>query len=181
MTLRIEDYAIIGDTETVALVGNNGSIDWLCLPRFDSAACFAALLGDETNGRWLIAPAADAKRVSRRYRSGTLILETEFETAEGLVRIVDFMPPRDGSPDVVRIVEGLRGRVPMRLELIPRFDYGRLIPLVDRVPGGVVALAGPDAICLRSSVDLDVNDATISAEFTLSDGDQAWFTSPYTS
>jgi len=175
MTLRIEDYAIIGDTETVALVGNNGSIDWLCLPRFDSAACFAALLGDETNGRWLIAPAADVKRVSRRYRSGTLILETEFETADGVVRIVDFMPPRDGSPDVVRVVEGLRGRVPMRLELTPRFDYGRLIPLMDRVPGGVVALAGPDALCLRGSVDLDVSDATISAEFTISEGDQAWF------
>jgi GH15 family glucan-1,4-alpha-glucosidase len=175
MTLRIEDYAIIGDTETVALVGNNGSIDWLCLPRFDSTACFAALLGDETNGRWLIAPAADVKHVSRRYRSGTLILETEFETADGVVRIVDFMPPRDGSPDVVRVVEGLGGRVPMRLELIPRFDYGRLIPLVDRVPSGVVALAGPDALCLRSSVNLDVNDATISAEFTVSDGDQAWF------
>jgi GH15 family glucan-1,4-alpha-glucosidase len=175
MTLRIEDYALVGDTETVALVGNNGSIDWLSLPRFDSAACFAALLGDENNGRWRIAPAADARRVDRHYRSGTLILETEFETAEGAVRIVDCMPPRDGSPDVVRVVEGLRGRVPMRLQMNPRFDYGRLIPLVGRVPGGVTTLAGPEALCLRTSVDLDVSDATISAEFTLSEGDRAWF------
>lgn len=175
MTLRIEDYAIVGDTETVALVGNNGSIDWLCLPRFDSAACFAALLGDENNGRWRIAPAGGARRVERRYRAGTLVLETEFETAEGAVRVADCMPPREGSPDVVRVVEGLRGRVPMRLQLNPRFDYGRLIPLVRRVPGGVVALAGPEALCLRTSVDLDVSDASISAEFTVSEGDEAWF------
>ena len=175
MTLRIEDYAIVGDTETVALVGNNGSIDWLCLPRFDSAACFAALLGDENNGRWRIAPAGGARRVDRRYRSGTLVLETEFETAEGTVRVVDCMPPREGSPDVVRVVEGLRGRVPMRLQLNPRFDYGRLIPLISRVPGGVVALAGPEALCLRTPVDLDLSDASISAEFTISEGDQAWF------
>ena len=175
MTLRIEDYAIVGDTETVAVVGNNGSIDWLCLPRFDSAACFAALLGDENNGLWRIAPAGGARRVDRRYRSGTLVLETEFETAEGAVRVVDCMPPREGSPDVVRVVEGLRGRVPMRLQLNPRFDYGRLIPLISRVPGGVVALAGPEALCLRTPVDLDLSDASISAEFTISEGDQAWF------
>ena len=175
MTLRIEDYAIVGDTETVALVGNNGSIDWLCLPRFDSAACFAALLGDETNGRWRIAPAADARRVERRYRPGTLVLETEFETAEGAVRVVDCMPPREGCPDVIRVVQGLRGRVPMRLQLNPRFDYGRRIPLVSRVPGGVVALAGPEALCLHASVDLDVDDASISAAFTISEGEQAWF------
>ena len=175
MTTRIEDYAIIGDTETVALVGNDGSIDWLCLPRFDSAACFAALLGDEKNGRWRIAPAADVKRVERRYRPGTLILETEFETAGGAVRVVDLMPLRDGFPDVVRVVEGLRGRVPMTMELIPRFDYGRLIPLVSRESGAVVALAGPDALSLRASVDLDIRDATISAEFTVAEGDQEWF------
>ena len=175
MALRIEDYAIVGDTETVALVGNNGSIDWLCLPRFDSAACFAALLGNEHNGRWQIAPAADAARVDRRYRPGTLVLETDFETAEGAVRVVDCMPPREGCPDVVRLVQGLRGRVPMRLQLNPRFDYGRLIPIVSRVPGGVVALAGPDALCLRASVDLDIDDTSISAEFVISEGDQAWF------
>ena len=130
MALRIEDYAIVGDTETVALVGNNGSIDWLCFPRFDSAACFAALLGDEHNGRWQIAPAVATTRVDRRYRPGTLILETDFETAEGAVRVVDCMPPREGSPDVIRLVQGLRGRVPMRLQLNPRFDYGHRIPLV---------------------------------------------------
>jgi GH15 family glucan-1,4-alpha-glucosidase len=175
MALRIEDYAIIGDTETVALVGNNGSIDWLCLPRFDSAACFAALLGDEHNGRWQIAPTADVRRVDRRYRPGTLVLETEFETADGTVRVVDCMPPREGCPDVIRVVQGLRGRVPMRLQLNPRFDYGRRIPLVSQVPAGVVALAGPEALCLRTSVDLDVGDASISAAFTIVEGDQAWF------
>ena len=175
MTLRIEDYAIVGDTGTVAIVGTNGSIDWLCLPRFDSAACFAALLGDEANGHWRIAPAADAQRVERRYRPGTLVLETEFETAEGAVRIVDCMPPREGRPDVVRVVEGLRGRVPMQMQLTPRFDYGRRIPLVSRAPEGVVAIAGPEALCLRTSVDLDVADAAVSAEFTISEGEQAWF------
>src|SRR5262245_9478879 len=106
MALRIEDYAVIGDTETVALVGSSGSIDWLCFPRFDSAACFAALLGDEQNGRWQIAPATEAVRVERRYRPGTLVLETDFETTEGAVRVVDFMPPREGRPDVVRLVQG---------------------------------------------------------------------------
>jgi len=175
MALRIEDYAIVGDMETVALVGNDGSIDWLCLPRFDSAACFAALLGNDHNGCWRIAPAADTARVDRRYRPGTLILETDFETADGAVRVVDCMPPREGCPDVVRIVQGLRGRVPMRLQLTPRFDYGRLIPVVNRVPGGVVALAGPDALCLRASLDLDLDDTSISAEFAVSEGDQAWF------
>src|SRR6476620_2281167 len=111
MALQIEDYAIVGATETVAVVGNNGSIDWLCLPRFDSAACFAALLGDESNGRWRIAPVDQVARGERQYRHGTLILETTFEAAQGAVRVVDFMPPRDGSPDVIRIVEGVRGRV----------------------------------------------------------------------
>ena len=175
MTLRIEDYAIVGDTGTVAIVGTNGSIDWLCLPRFDSAACFAALLGDEANGHWRIAPTAEPVRVERRYRPGTLVLETEFETAEGAVRIVDCMPPREGRPDVVRVVQGLRGRVPMQMQLTPRFDYGRRIPLVSRAPEGIVAIAGPEALCLRTSVDLDIADAAISAEFTISEGEQAWF------
>jgi GH15 family glucan-1,4-alpha-glucosidase len=175
MTLRIEDYAIVGDTETVALVGNNGSIDWLCLPRFDSGACFAALLGDETNGRWRIAPVEDATRVDRRYRPGTLVLETEFETAEGTVRVGDCMPPRAGRPAVIRLVQGLRGRVAMRLELNPRFDYGRRIPLVNRVPEGAVALAGPEALYLHASADLDVGDTSISADFTIAEGEQAWF------
>src|SRR5215216_6441303 len=175
MGLRIEDYAIIGDTGSVALVGNNGSIDWLCLPRFDSAACFAALLGDEQNGRWQIAPAADSWRVDRRYRPGTLVLETEFETADGAVRIVDCMPPRNGHPEVIRLVQGLRGRVPMRLRLNGRFDYGRRIPLVRQVPGGVVSLAGPEALSLQASVDLDVADASVTAEFPIEEGEQAGF------
>ncbi|MFL5759646.1 MAG: glycoside hydrolase family 15 protein [Thermomicrobiales bacterium] len=175
MGLRIEDYAIIGDTGSVALVGNNGSIDWLCLPRFDSAACFAALLGDENNGRWQIAPAADSLRVDRRYRPGTLVLETEFETTDGAVRIIDCMPPRNGSPEVIRRVEGLRGRVPMRLQLNGRFDYGRRIPLVRRVPSGVVSLAGPEALCLESSVNLDIADASVTAAFTIEAGEQAKF------
>jgi GH15 family glucan-1,4-alpha-glucosidase len=175
MALRVEDYAIIGDTETVALVGNNGSIDWLCLHRFDSAACFAALLGDEHNGRWRVAPTADARRVSRRYRPGTLVLETEFETADGKVRVVDCMPPREGCPDLVRLVHGLRGRVPMKMQLNPRFDYGRRIPIVNEVPGGAVALAGPEALCLRASTDLAVSDASVASEFTIAEGEEAWF------
>src|SRR3954449_532736 len=129
MGLRIEDYAIIGDTGSAALVGNNGSIDWLCVPRFDSGACFAALLGTEANGRWQIAPCEEYRRVDRRYRPDTLILETEFETPLGAVRIVDCMPPRNGHPELVRIVQGIRGRVQMRLNLNGRFDYGRRIPL----------------------------------------------------
>jgi GH15 family glucan-1,4-alpha-glucosidase len=175
MTLRIEEYAIVGDTETVALVGTNGAIDWLCLPRFDSAACFAALLGDEHNGRWQIAPAVPTTRVERHYRPGTLILETEFETADGLVRVVDLMPPRDGYPDVVRIVQGLRGRVPMQLRLTPRFGYGQRIPLVSPVPGGVVAVAGPEALALHTSVALAIDDAAIAAAFTVAAGEQTAF------
>ena len=175
MPLRIEDYAIVGDTETVAIVGVNGSIDWMCLPRFDSATCFAALLGDESNGHWTIAPAAKVLRVERRYRPGTLILETDFETAEGTVRISDFMPPRKGSPALIRVVQGLEGNVPMQLRLVPRFDYGRLIPLVNRIPSGIVSLAGPEAICLQASIDIDISDASTTADFSIAEGQQAWF------
>src|SRR5580765_771347 len=117
MPLRIEDYAVIGDTHTAALVGRDGSIDWMCAPRFDSAACFAALLGDPSNGRWLIAPAADTTAVRRRYRPGSLVLETEFDTTEGTVRVVDCMPPRTRYPDVVRVVEGVTGTVTVAMEL----------------------------------------------------------------
>src|SRR6478672_3593576 len=123
--MKIEDYALIGDLRTSALVGRNGSIDWLCLPRTDSAACFAALLGSEENGRWLLSPSAPVRRVSRRYREGTLILETDFETDAGTARVIDFMPLRDGSaPQLVRIVEGLHGEVAMHMQFIARFDYG---------------------------------------------------------
>src|SRR4051812_31811863 len=126
MPLAIEDYALIGDCHTAALVGRDGSIDWLCLPRFDSGACFAALLGEPGNGRWLIAPACKVQSVRRQYREGTLILETEFETDEGAVRLIDCMPLSAERWDVVRIVEGLRGEVRMCMELIIRFDYGSI-------------------------------------------------------
>jgi GH15 family glucan-1,4-alpha-glucosidase len=175
MALRIEDYAIIGDTETAALVGKNGSIDWLCAPRFDSTAFFAALLGTEANGHWQIAPAAEVRRVERRYRPGTLVLETDFETDDGLVRLIDCMPLGDGHNDVVRIVEGLRGQVAMQMQLKPRFDYGKLIPAVGRIDQGIFAVAGPDAVCLRTPVELDLQDATASAAFTVSEGERVPF------
>ena len=124
MSQPIASYALIGDCHSAALVARDGSIDWLCLPRFDAGACFSALLGTEENGRWRIAPAGEVKDVRRRYREGTLVLETDFETAEGAVTLVDFMPPRSVQPALVRIVRGRRGRVPMRLELTIRFDYG---------------------------------------------------------
>ena len=175
MALQIEDYAIVGDTETVAVVGNNGSIDWLCLPRFDSAACFAALLGDESNGRWRIAPVDQVARVERQYRPGTLILETTFETAQGAVRVIDCMPPRDGSPDIIRIVEGIRGRVSIRMDLNPRFDYGRRVPIFRRVPGGVFAMAGPDALMLGTSIQVEVSNGSITSEFPISEGQRILF------
>src|SRR5205823_7987067 len=121
MPLPIEDYALLGDLQTAALVGRDGSVDWLCLPRFDSGACFAALLGDERHGRWLLAPSEPSARSSRRYLDDTLVLETTWETDEGAARVLDFMPPRGEAPDVVRIVEGLRGRVEMYTELVIRF------------------------------------------------------------
>src|SRR5689334_13070192 len=133
MPLPIEDYGLIGDTHTAALVGRDGSIDWLCLPRFDSGACFAALLGDPSHGRWLLTPALPVSRTSRRYRPETLILETDVECAEGTVRIIDFMVPRRDEPDLVRIVQGVSGNVPMVMELIIRFDYGRIVPWVRKV------------------------------------------------
>ena len=128
MPLRIEDYAVIGNCESVALVGRDGSIDWLCLPRFDSAACFSALLGGPEHGRWLIAPAQSDLQITRRYLSDTLILETIFTTPDGSVSLTDFMYRRNGSSELVRIVTGLRGEVPMRSEIIVRFDYGAVVP-----------------------------------------------------
>jgi GH15 family glucan-1,4-alpha-glucosidase len=145
--LRIEDYALLGDLQTAALVGRDGSVDWLCLPRFDSTACFAALLGDQRNGRWLLAPTDPDARASRRYLDDTLILETTWETSDGVVRVLDFMPPRGEAPDVVRIVEGVGGHVQMRTELVIRFDYGRVVPWVRRLEGDTrLAIAGPDAV-----------------------------------
>ena len=166
--MRLEDYGLIGDMQSAALVGRNGSIDWLCLPRFDSASCLSALVGDEGHGRWLLAPAGEARTSSRRYRPGTLVLETEFETAGGAVRVIDFMPRRgDGPPRVMRIVEGLRGRVPMRMELSLRPDYGSIKPWIDRASDGALATAGPDAFLLSTPLALQVEDGMVSADFVV--------------
>jgi GH15 family glucan-1,4-alpha-glucosidase len=164
--MKIEDYGLIGDLQTAALVGRNGSIDWLCLPRFDSASCFSALLGDEHHGRWLLAPANGVRATSRRYRPGTLIIETDFETDEGAVRLIDFMPRRGrGAPQLVRIVEGLEGRVPMRMDVALRPDYGAIVPLVDLAPGGMNVAAGPDAFRLSTPLELRAEDGHVTTEF----------------
>ncbi|MEX2556565.1 MAG: glycoside hydrolase family 15 protein [Actinomycetota bacterium] len=175
MPLRIEDYGLIGDTQTAALVGRDGSIDWLCLPRFDSGACFAALLGSPSHGRWLLEPAGGSRPVSRRYRDGTLILETELACPSGRIRLIDCMPIRHRAPDVVRIVEGLEGRVPMRMELIIRFDYGSAVPWVRRRSDGISAVAGPDALRLHTPVSTHGRDMTTVAEFEVSAGDRVPF------
>src|SRR6266550_9237150 len=167
---RIEDYALIGDLQTAALVSREGSIDGCCFPRFDSGACFAALLGEPDHGRWLLAPATPVRRSSRRYRTDTLILESIFETDEGRIRAIDFMPPRGTAPDIVRIVEGLDGNVPMRSELVIRFDFGHITPWVKRVDHARVAIAGPDALCFRTPVDVRGEEMTTVAEFTLAAG-----------
>jgi GH15 family glucan-1,4-alpha-glucosidase len=151
VTPRIEDYALIGDLQTAALVERGGSIDWLCFPRFDSGACFAALLGTQEHGRWLVAP-SNGGTSTRRYLDDTMVLETTWENDEGSIRVLDFMPPRGRAPDVVRIVEGIEGEVQIWSELIIRFDYGRILPWVRRVDGDRVAVAGPDALYLRTPV-----------------------------
>ena len=171
MSARIEDYAMIGDLHTAALVSREGSIDWLCLPRFDSPACFAALLGNEEHGRWQIRPQGKAK-ITRRYRPGTLVLETDFETEDGTVTIVDCMPPRRENPAVIRLVKGRRGRVPMRMQLILRFDYGSIVPWVKHHGNGLRAIAGPDRVCLASDgVEVRGEEFTTVAEFDVSAGD----------
>jgi GH15 family glucan-1,4-alpha-glucosidase len=176
MPSRIEDYAVIADTQAAALVSRDGSIDWLCLPRFDSGACFAALLGEEGNGHWRIAPAGGVRQVQRRYQGDSLVLETEFETEDGSVRVVDFMAPRMADPDVVRLVEGVRGRVPMRMELRIRFDYGRLTPWVRRVGRALLAVSGPEALVLRTPVDHHGEDRATVADFQVAEGDRLPFT-----
>jgi GH15 family glucan-1,4-alpha-glucosidase len=169
--VRIEDYGLIGDMAAAALVGRDGAVDWLCLPRFDSPSCFSALLGDERHGRWLLAPAGEVRTTSRRYRPGTLVLETDFETADGVVRVIDFMPRRGaGSPRLMRVVEGLRGRVPMRMELALRPDYGAIVPWLESEPDGVIATAGPDAFRLSTVLPLDLEEATIRASFVAVEG-----------
>ncbi len=175
MTLRIEDYALIGDTQTAALVGRDGSIDWLCAPRFDSGACFAALLGTPEHGRWRLAPAGGLQWVSRRYRDDTLVLETTFHTDDGTVRVVDCMPPRQRSVDVVRIVEGIDGSVPMRMDLTIRFDYGSIIPWVRDGDGVLHAVAGPDALVLRTPVVTRGAGMTTVADFVVAAGESVPF------
>jgi len=173
---RIEDYAIIGDCETAALVSRAGSIDWLCWPRFDSGACFAALLGTADNGRWLVTPCDERARVRRQYVPGTMVLETTFDCAGGSVTLTDFMPPRDGKSDLVRIVECTRGRVDMRMELVIRFEYGSLVPWVTRMSDGSLrAIAGPDMLVLRTQVPVHGEKLTTVADFTVAQGERASF------
>ena len=179
MPLPIEDYALIGDCETAALVGRDGSIDWLCWPRFDSDACFAALLGTPDHGRWRIAPSVEA-RVTRQYRNHTLVLETRFETADGAATLVDFMPPRGDVSDVIRLVHGERGRVPFEMELILRFDYGQVAPWVTRLDDRAWrAIAGPDMVVLRTPVGLEGRNLTTVARFEVSAGETIPFVMTY--
>jgi len=177
---RIEDYALIGDCETAALCGNDGSIDWLCWPRFDSGACFASLLGTPDNGCWKLAPADGITRVVRRYRDTTLILETEFETQDGAMTLVDFMPLRDRHSHLIRLVRGKRGRVRVKMELTIRFDYGRSVPWVTRLEDGTTrAIAGPDMIALRTPAPLRGENLTTISEFTVGEGETVPFVLSY--
>jgi len=180
MLSSIEDYALIGDCETAALVARNGSVDWLCWPRFDSDACFTALLGTPEHGRWLLAPADSKARATRRYRGDTLILETRFETAVGAVLVVDFMPPRSGHSTMIRLATGERGRVAMRMELALRFGYGAKVPWVHRLEDGTLrAIAGPDQVVLRTPVPIHGEGAKTVAEFTVEAGETVPFTLTY--
>jgi GH15 family glucan-1,4-alpha-glucosidase len=180
MPARIEDYALIGDCEAAALVGRDGSIDWLCWPRFDSDACFAALLGSDDHGRWRIAPREEETRVSRRYRPNTLILETRFECGEGAVTLVDFMPMQSSHSSVVRIVVGERGRVTMGTEFVLRFGYGAVVPWVTRLDGSTLrAVAGPDMVLLRTSVQLTGQNMRTVGEFTVAAGETIAFVLTY--
>ncbi len=176
MALRIEDYAMIGDCKTAALVGRDGSIDWLCWPRFDSAACFAALLGTTENGRWLLAPKCPALAVKRRYLPGTLVLETEFETETGSATVIDFMPPADGAAGLIRIVIGRSGAVTLHTELVMRFDYGATVPWVTRLEDGAIdAIAGPQRLVLRTPATLHGEDLKTVGEFTVETGQSVPF------
>ena len=170
MALPLEDYALIGDTQSAALVGRDGSIDWLCWPRFDSDACFAALLGDASHGRWLLAPAGGVLEVTRRYRPGSLVLETDYRTEDGVVRVVDCMPPRGREPDLVRVVYGLKGSVPMRMELLAHFGYGDRSPWVRFHDDHASARAGPDAVALRTPVRLQRRGGAFTADFPVAPG-----------
>jgi GH15 family glucan-1,4-alpha-glucosidase len=175
MPSPIADYALIGDCRSAALVAKDGSIDWLCFPRFDSGACFAALLGTPDNGRWQLAPAGDVRSVRRRYRDETLVLETDFETDEGLVTLIDFMPIDTSVPDLMRIVVGKRGRVPMKMDLTIRFDYGSIVPWVRHIDGGIRAIAGPDTLYCLSDVAMHGENFHTVSEFTVSEGQRVCF------
>jgi len=180
MPSRIEDYALIGDCEAAALVARNGSLDWLCWPRFDSDACFAALLGSADHGHWRIAPRDETARSTRRYRPNTLILETRFECTEGAVTIVDFMPVAGVRSSVVRLVTGERGRVRMCTDLVLRFGYGAIVPWVTRLEDGTLrAIAGPDMVVLRSPVRLVGQNLTTVGEFTVAAGEMVPFVLTY--
>ncbi|MFN8164164.1 MAG: glycoside hydrolase family 15 protein [Solirubrobacterales bacterium] len=175
--MRLEDYAYIGDMQTGALVSRDGAVDWLCLPRFDSASCFAALVGNEEHGVWRLAPTGEVRGSTRRYRPGTLVLENEIETADGAVRVIDFMPRRvEGPPRLMRIVEGLRGRVPMKMEMALRPDYGSITPWVEHAPDGATATAGPDAFRVSTAVPLEIRDGTLAADFVIAEGGRERFT-----
>ncbi len=179
---KIEDYGFLSDTQTGALVSRDGCIDWLCFPRFDSGACFASLLGTAENGHWRFWPKGEIDKTRRRYRGDTLILETELETKEGAVRLIDFMPPRGENPDIIRIVEGISGEVSMQMELIIRFDYGYVVPWVRQRHGGLEAIAGPNGLILRTPIKTRGKDLTTVAEFTVKKGDRlpfvlTWFVS----
>ena len=171
----IEDYAIIGDTETAALVGRDGSIDWLCLPRFDSGSCFAKLLGENKHGRWQITADEPVRSHVRRYRGDSMVLDTEITTDSGVVRVVDFMPPRHHHPRVVRIVQGIEGQVRMHTELLMRFEYGYDVPWVRRTDRGLVAIAGPNAVVLDSPIELTGIKMRHEGKFTVSAGDEVAF------
>ncbi|OPZ00144.1 glucoamylase [Bradyrhizobium sacchari] len=179
MTQRIEDYALIGDCETAALVGRNGSIDWLCWPAFDSDACFAAILGTHRNGRWLVAPAEDVTATSRRYLGDTLILETRFETKSGTVALIDFMPPRGKASDIVRLVRGVSGTVKMRMELVIRFGFGVDIPWVRRIDHSLLAICGQDMTVLRTPVETRGEDLTTVSDFEVRAGESIPFVLTY--
>jgi GH15 family glucan-1,4-alpha-glucosidase len=182
MGSRIEEYALVGDTQTAALISKDGSVDWACFPRFDSGACFAALIGRRENGRWRIAPDVPVRAIRRRYRPGTLILETEMETDTGVCRLIDFMPVRGRAPDIVRIVEGVRGTVPMQSDLVIRFDTGRIVPWVRRQHNALLAIAGPDALCLRGDIEMHGESLSSVGRFELKEGERrgtvmTWFPS----
>ncbi|MGH6988486.1 MAG: glycoside hydrolase family 15 protein [Stellaceae bacterium] len=179
MTTPLEDYAMIGDGETAALISRQGSIDWLCLPRFDSPACFAAILGTGEHGRWSIAPEAPLERAAHRYQPGTLVLETDLTTADGTIRLTDFMPIRDGDPTLIRMVTGVSGSITACLELAPRFDYGNMPPWITRIEDGAVMHVGPDKVVLRGLGDFEIEKGVIRSRFRVEEGSQHAFIQTY--